>query len=371
MRVIIDTTSSGGGLMRMVLIHGPISRKDLGQRLGLSPASLTRLSRPLLEAGLLTESAHSEGIVGRPMKSLDVRAEALAYGGVKLTADRVFAVCTDLRARVLGSAEFELTSHQPSRVFTTVRRALECASSGRELEGVGVTIGGQISGTRVLHSLFMGWKDLDLSPMFARLGKAFVLENDVTALTAAQHWFGVAKGMRDFALLTVGSGVGYGLVIHDELVVTPDNGLGSHLPLFEDGPICLLGHRGCSSALLSTGGLLDMHEELSVGHRVTEEQFRAELQRPDSAASQVMRRSAAALGRLAAAISSLTLVDTVIVSGESARLYAANRAETQKALDAGRTEGSRPVRLVFHEDGFEEWAQSAAAMAIRSSFGTS
>ncbi len=53
-------TGSARDLAREVLIHGPISRSDLGRRLGLSPASLTRLSKPLIASGLFVECAGND-----------------------------------------------------------------------------------------------------------------------------------------------------------------------------------------------------------------------------------------------------------------------------------------------------------------------
>ena len=85
-------------------------------------------------------------------------------------------------------------------------------------------------------------------------GLPVVVENDVVALTEAERWFGLGRGIDDFAVVTTGAGVGYGLVIHGRQVITRDTGLGlgGHFPLDPTGPICADGHRGCSTAMLST-----------------------------------------------------------------------------------------------------------------------
>src|SRR5680860_1684148 len=99
-------------LAREVLIHGPILRSDLANRLGLSLATLTRLSRPLLDRGLLMEvTEEPDGGMGRPAKPLDVRAEARQFVGIKLTGDAAVAVTTDLKAAEGRRAERPLPSH--------------------------------------------------------------------------------------------------------------------------------------------------------------------------------------------------------------------------------------------------------------------
>ncbi|HEU0182199.1 MAG TPA: MarR family transcriptional regulator, partial [Agromyces mariniharenae] len=92
-------SDSARDLAREVLIHGPISRAELGRRLGLSPASLTRLSKPFLDRGLLVEASETlQGSTGRPARPLDVPVDAGRFVGIKVTGESAFGAVTDLRA---------------------------------------------------------------------------------------------------------------------------------------------------------------------------------------------------------------------------------------------------------------------------------
>lgn len=105
---------------------------------------------------------------------------------------------------------------------------------------------------------FLGWRNVPLGDLIAEpTGIEPVISNDVSALMAAQHWFGVGTGLRNFAIITLGVGVGYGLVMHDRLMTHPDMGIGlvGHYPLQAGGGLCLAGHRGCATAALTTGSL--------------------------------------------------------------------------------------------------------------------
>ena len=102
---------------RAVLIHGPISRSALTTRLDLSPASLTRLTRPLLDRGLLIELDEvADGSIGRRSRPLAVAPDAGRFLGIKLTGDRLYAVHTDVRATVLDAREVAIGDTSPAAV---------------------------------------------------------------------------------------------------------------------------------------------------------------------------------------------------------------------------------------------------------------
>ena len=96
-----------------VLINGPISRAQIARRLDLSAGSLTRLSQPLIEAGLIVEvGEHASGQAGRPSRLLDVIPESRHFIGLKLTGDEVLGAVIDLRANVIASGERSLQGRE-------------------------------------------------------------------------------------------------------------------------------------------------------------------------------------------------------------------------------------------------------------------
>src|SRR3954462_13295744 len=83
-----------------LLVHGPASRADLARRSGLSPASLTRITRSLVDAHLVSESdAISSQRPGRPSQPMDVNVDQAHLIGIKLSAGQLDSVTTDLRGR--------------------------------------------------------------------------------------------------------------------------------------------------------------------------------------------------------------------------------------------------------------------------------
>jgi predicted NBD/HSP70 family sugar kinase len=353
-------------LAREVLIHGPITRAALADRLGLSLASLTRLSKPFLDAGILIESADAQSVLGRPARPLDVKPDARTFLGIKLTGESAAGVLTDLRARVLAEYEAPLPGHSPDAVLDVIEDVAG-RLRGPTTAAVGVSIGGLVArGGVVRRAPFLGWRDVPLGPLVEqRLGLHTFVENDLVALTVAEQWFGEGRGRPDFALLTIGAGVGYGLVMRDEVVARPDAGVGfaGHIPLDANGPVCMEGHRGCSSAVLTMPAICGQVSD-RVGRQVGYDEALDLAMAGDEAAAQTVHRAARALGSLIALVANLAMVDAVILTGEGVRLAESFRSMVDEAIRAGRDPEAIPVELNLQRTDFPYWARGAASVGI-------
>src|ERR1700748_624097 len=145
-----------------VLINGPISRSDIARKLDLSAGSLTRLSTPLIESGLLIEvEEKTDGRAGRPSKPLDIVPESQHFLGMKLTADAVLGVLTDLRANILESRSVELATRDPESVVAVIAGlATELAESVNSVTALGLGIGALVTEHSTVRSApFLGWSD--------------------------------------------------------------------------------------------------------------------------------------------------------------------------------------------------------------------
>ncbi|MGK5741363.1 ROK family protein [Micromonospora sp. URMC 103] len=354
-----------------ILVHGAQSRAQLAKKTGLSAPTLTRLVRPLLDAGVLVES-HSVRTPGRGRSSvlLDVVADDYRYVGVKLTSESIYAVLTNLRAEVLDSETLPEPSLNVPDVVSCVAGVVSrmAARAGRPVQGVGVTVGGRVDkGETVADSPFLDWHEVPFRTLLAeQVDAPLFLANDVVGLTMAQQWFGYGRTYPDFALLTVGAGVGYGLVINHEVVPTMVSPI-SHLPVNPHGPLCPAGHRGCMMAFVTSGAMANA-VSVARGRPTTYEQVLGLAEAGDRVAARVVAEAAHAVGRAAAAITSLTGVERIILSGEGVRLVEiapdslhAGRIEYADGQESGLDPVIRPM-------DFLEWARGAAVVAIQASF---
>lgn len=364
-------SESHEALAREVLIHGPIGRSALGRRLGLSPASLTRLAKPFVESGLLIElDEAATGTVGRPVRPLDIGPDFGPFVGIKITGDTAYAVLADARTNVIAERDVALTGTTPGAVTALIAGIVDgfAAEATRPLIGVGVSIGGAVDERgRVIRAPFLGWTDVDLgAAVAAATALAVTIENDVVALVEAERWFGVGRGRDGFALITIGAGVGYGLVVGGQSVRTREAGvgLGGHIPLDSNGPLCPEGHPGCSSALItSTGMTAQVHAAL--GRPVTYDEVLALAEAGEPAAVAVVDAAARGLGRLIALAANLTMQPTVVLAGDGIGLWGVAAARVRESAASDRDPLAQPIEIVVEDATFSAWARGAAAVAIQ------
>lgn len=365
-------TESHEALAREVLIHGPIGRSALGRRLGLSPASLTRLAKPFLERGLFVElDETSTGSVGRPVRPLDVAPGLGSFAGFKITGDAAYAVLTDARTQLITDREIQLDGTSPEAVVALLAEVIAdfATASSAPLMGVGVSLGGVVDDAgRVIRAPFLGWTDVELGPALAAAsGVAVTVENDVVALVEAERWFGAGRGRAGFSVITIGAGVGYGLVVGGQSVHTREAGvgLGGHIPLDPTGPLCPEGHRGCSSALITSIGMV-AQVQAALGRPVSYEEVLALATAGDPAAAAVVDAAARGLGRMIALAANLTMQPTVVLAGDGIGLWSIAAPQIRAAAAADRDPLAEPVEIVVDDASFSAWARGAAAVAIQS-----
>ena len=358
-----------------ILLDGPLSRAELSRRVGLSPGSLTRLTKPMVESGLLVEVSAGAGDprVGRPSQPLDIVPGSHHFVGIKLTADAAVGVMTNLRAEVIAAAERPLTDHTPEHVAALVADltsslAAKLPTRDDGLSGIGVTLGGRVAGPAdVRWAPFLEWTDVPLGQLLAaHTDVPVVVGNDVLALTEATHWFGAGRGVTRFCLLTIGAGIGYGLVVHGQVVDNADASLGliGHIPLLPDGPLCERGHRGCAMTLLSSAAITGQ-VSTALGRPTDYEECLDLAAKGDPIAARIVGTAGQALGRLIAAAANFTLPERVILGGEGIRLAEIAATEVLEGLHAGRDPLAVDPPIVHLAPDFTEWARGAAVTAIQ------
>ncbi len=351
-----------------VLINGPISRSEIARKLDLSQGSLTRLSTPLWRPGCWWRRARTAP-PGRGRGPWTWSAVSRHFVGVKLTGTDAMAVVTDLRANIVAFDRIALVSTEPARVVEQIaaigrrarRRSAQRHRARRRPRWIG----------RGLHVVrrapFLDWTDVPLGPMLAAAtGLPTVIENDVVALTEAEHWFGSGRGLDRFAVLTVGAGVGYGAVINGATVLSPDSGIGlvGHWPLDESGPLCPQGHRGCAQAMLATPGIVGAIASV-LGRSVGYDECLDLAAAGHPAARRVVDDAGRGLGRLIAAVANLTVPQLVILGGEGVRLADVAADAVGEGIRRDRDPLASDVEYTVNHTDEPQWCRGAAVIAIQ------
>jgi predicted NBD/HSP70 family sugar kinase len=207
--------------------HGaPISRAEISRRAGISKPTVSLALQSLLDAGLVRESRAAPRGPHYGAVYFESVPEAALVLGLDLGARFLRGAICDLSGVVRARQDLELRSADVDEALTAaagLRDSLVETSGldGELIDSAVVGVPGVVeagTGKLSLAANVEGLEGRELAEdVRERLGLPVALENDINLAALGEHWTGVARGVADFVFLSVGTGMGAGLVLEGEL----------------------------------------------------------------------------------------------------------------------------------------------------------
>lgn len=256
-----------------------ISRVEIIEKTGLTSGTISNLTKELIQLGIIREYEAVSGTVGRRRIMLGFNPDPYRIIGIDIGRSTIEVVLTDLTGNVLLSVE-ENTAHLrgPDQILAVItphvnRMKEKAAASGGRVLGIGTAVPGPMDlekGILLSPPNFPGW---DGYPLRDELTERFSLpthiEDDSCTCALAERWYGVGRNSRDLVFITMGMGIGGGVVTNGELV-RGTNGLYAqvgHMSIVPHGESCVCGNYGCwetvgtiQAILKRSGGARTMDE---------------------------------------------------------------------------------------------------------------
>ncbi|MGH2534373.1 MAG: ROK family protein [Thermomicrobiales bacterium] len=353
--------------------RGPISRTEVADVTRLSPGTITGITAALIDQELVVEVEEGISTGGRRPILLALNHRAGLVVGVKLTETHVTVALTDLGADLVERQEIALgDDRSPEAVVAQLVGLVEevrACHPGHRLFGLGLGMAGVIDRPAGIcrFSPFLHWRDVPLRHLLEeRLGLPVVVENDVNALAMAELWFGAGAGVPDFLVVTLGRGIGLGMVLDGRLYRGGHGGGGEfgHLTLDVDGPRCNCGKRGCLEALVAEPAIVRaVHAATGKDFAIDEAAARARA--GDQAIRVVFEAAGRTLGLALAHLVNLFNPTLLIVGGEGAPTLDLLQGPMEQTLRLNCFDGLLDdVRLVVEPWGDDAWARGAAGLML-------
>src|SRR5258706_4735024 len=317
-------------VLGLIAEQGPLSRTDLARLCGLPGATITQIVGDFVAADLISEVTSGESSGGRRPILLSIQARAGYAVAVKLREDGMTLTVCDLTCAVIHHREDSLpTGALPFEAVEVIARAVErCIKEAgiprKRVLGVGVGLSGLIDSARgsCRYSAILGWRDVELgSALEFKLRLPVRIDNDVNTLAVAERYFGAGRDAANFLMLTLGRGIGLGIVIGGEIYRGSSGGAGEfgHMTIdtAADAPVCNCGKRGCLEAIASDYGILRAATGADPGHHV-EDAIGTLIQRAragDEATRAIFTRAGTALGIALANLANIFDPSQVLISG--------------------------------------------------------
>ena len=375
-------------VLNTIKTEGTIARAELARHTGLSPATVTAITAELIEDGLVFEKAPGDSSGGRRPILLALNPHGGYVVGVKLTEEQAIGALTDLEATVLVRASASLVDRTPETAVEVIAGLVDLLLQRGEVEprkllGVGLGLAGIVDNARgvLRRSPFFNWPETPLGDLLQqRLGVPAYMDNDVNTLTMAEKWFGKGQGVDDFLTITIGRGVGLGIVVGGHFYRGAGGGAGEFghtvaAPIDAlDAPLCECGKRGCLEAYVGDHGLLrQAAEAYRTGFLETPVNTIGELltlaRAGDPVARQIYAGAGRLLGRAIANLVNLFNPRLIILGGEGIQagdlLFKTMHAEIQSE---GMPLLVEDVSIQIEAWGDDAWARGAASLVLRELF---
>jgi predicted NBD/HSP70 family sugar kinase len=366
-------------ILNIIKTYGPIARADIARLTDLSPAAVTHQTAELIDDGLIFEKQEGDSRGGRRPILLALNAAGTYVVGAKLAEDFAALALANLNADLISQTTIQLTAREPEAVCDQLAagiRALlhEAGTEPGRILGVGIGMAGVIDSANGICrvSPYNGWRDVPFAELLGdRLDTDVYIDNDVNTLTRVERLYGPGQHVSDFLVVTVGRGVGLGIVAGGQ-VYRGSRGSGGefgHTIVDPSGFLCSCGNRGCLETFVAEPWLLK-RARLNGLEAPTPDALVSAAQAGDPVARQTFADAGTMLGRAVANLVNLFNPALLILSGEGARagdlLFGPMRAALEKHTFGPLLEDVE-VRVERLSD--EAWARGAASLVLGRIFG--
>ena len=322
---------------------GDLSRTDIADKMGLTRAAVSLIVNDLLESGVVQEAESRSAPSGRPPVILEVNPKAGLVGAIDMGATHMTIALADFNARIIQEAEFPLNIKSGPDICLAAAnqnlvKLLESQGlSLSNLTAVGVGVPGPViteAGMVVSPPIMPGWDHYPIrTALEKQLGCSVTLNNDAELGALGEWAYGAGRGERNVAYIKVGSGIGAGLILNQQIYGGTTGAAGEigHLTIDENGPLCNCGNHGCLEAFaggdaiakqgqqLVKSGKRTLLSELSM-EKITAHEVAEAARRGDLHAQEILRRAGTFIGIAIAGLINLFNPSIVIIGGGVAQV---------------------------------------------------
>jgi predicted NBD/HSP70 family sugar kinase len=214
-------------VLEAIRAGAPISRAEISRRAGISKPTVSLALQTLVDAGLVREAARGPSGPSYGAVFFEPVPEAAYVLGLDLGARFLRGAVCDLAGELRARQDVELRGADADgalQAIATLRESLVAAAAlpVERIDGIVLGVPGVVdASTSTLHLTSPNIPGLEGRAFGVELGDLLgidvTLENDVNLAAVGERWAGVARGVDDFAFLSVGTGMGMGLVLGGEL----------------------------------------------------------------------------------------------------------------------------------------------------------
>ncbi len=242
-------------IYRLIVQQSPISRIQLAEISQLAPASITKITRQLLNTKLIKEVDIQQSTGGRPAVSIVAKFDYYQAISIQLSRSHVMIELYNLGAKTLASKRFPLNdfSQQQTQNYLISLIELFCVEQQKKIKNliaISVVMPGVIDSVKGIvrytpHIDVNNWALAEI--LTEKFSVPIFIGNDVQSLALAESYFGSTQSVDDSILVRVHRGIGSGVIINQQLLMNHNQSACEvgHIQVNQLGERCHCGNFGC------------------------------------------------------------------------------------------------------------------------------
>ncbi|GAL05473.1 N-acetylglucosamine-6P-responsive transcriptional repressor NagC ROK family [Photobacterium aphoticum] len=263
---------NSAAVYRLIDLQGPISRIQVADVSQLAPASVTKITRQLLERGLIKEVAQQASTGGRRAISLTTESAPFHSIAIRLGRNYIEITLYDLSGKYIAGTAHPFSYHNQQvlvdGLLEHIRQFInEHQSAMRELVAFGITLPGLIDPEKGIVE-YMPNIEVDNLPLADiitdKYGVACFVGNDIRGLALAEHYFGASRDCKDSILVSVHHGTGAGIIVNGQVFLGTNRNVGEigHIQIDPLGDKCQCGNFGCLETVAADPAIMRHIQDL-------------------------------------------------------------------------------------------------------------
>jgi predicted NBD/HSP70 family sugar kinase len=366
-------------ILNHLRVHGPTSRSTIVKKTGLSAGAVSDITNELIGINYIFEQSTGKSSGGRKPIFLALNADVGFVVGIKLMETKITFAITNFLAEVIAIKHVEYLPEEPSKIIKFIAELVdsfidEKGLSKDKLLGVGIGLAGIIDSIAGIlqHSPYINWNNIPIVEMLSHeLNVPIRIDNDVNTFTLTELWFGKGRNIDHFFSVTVGRGIGLGIVTNGN-IYRGQGGAGElgHTVVSPGGRICECGKKGCLETFISDPALLNEAQQLGI---LTEKQTIGDLAKlalnGNNQALKIISSAGEILGNTLANLANIFDPEFIIVGGEGLHLGDTFIESLKEAFENSTMPAlrGRTTIKIDHVDDIA-WARGAAGLILQELF---
>lgn len=316
--------------------HAPVSRSALAEMTGLNKTTVSSLVQELINYQFIREVGLDSVGAGRPAMLLEFNPNAGCIISAEIETGFILVVCANFTTEITWRSK-KLT--QPTDNHETVleyliellQQAVAFAQAAKiPVLGVAVGVPGLVDRNTgaLIFGPNLGWQDVPLAEILRRhVDAPIFVDNNANMAALGEFYFGAAQHYNDVLYVSVGGGVGGG-IIHGGQLLTGAAGFAGelgHMTVMPEGELCNCGNRGCWETLVSQRAIFRQARQALAGGRasrlanaanpLTMTDIQAAVQAGDALALEILQRVGGYLGIGLASLVNILNPELVVLGG--------------------------------------------------------